>query len=116
MRQKAKLGGLTMKCQQCSQEIPQDSKFCPYCGSKPTETSKNNFYAKTIAIVGAIAAIMFLISGFVSLDHISSCMEVNKYNAADLTLVHLTWLSFGLSFLCVMITVYLIFKIYNSNK
>lgn len=105
-----------MTCQSCNHEIPGDSKWCPYCGNKPVEKSSSDLFMKAVAASGIIAAVLFLISGFVSLDTISECMKTNEYSSGDLLLVHVTWISIALAFFTLMLMAYLIYKITKSDK
>ena len=56
-----------MKCDNCDKEIPDKSKFCPYCGTqiKKTEKKSNKYLILFFIILILIAGIILFKQGVI---------------------------------------------------
>ncbi len=95
-----------MFCEKCGKEIPEGSNWCPFCGKKNDAiTNKNARVA--IALIGAVAAIMFFVGACFGFDK----MGYSSYLGYEWSFISiLTFVSLGLSLLSVAATIFFYFK------
>lgn len=95
-----------MFCEKCGKEIPEGSNWCPFCGKKnEAVTNKNARIA--IALIGAVAAILFFVGGCIGWDKLG---DKSFYGHYWTSLAVNTLKSFGFSLLSVTATIFFYFK------
>lgn len=72
-----------IRCPKCQRELPEDSKFCNYCGKRFLTSSEKSTKKKVIAVVAVALAVIIALSGFLVFDKINNKPENDTGKKSD---------------------------------
>ena len=102
-----------MYCQKCGSKIPDDSKWCPQCGSKPKNIEMASTLKIAICFFCLLSAILFIVAGISCVNYALNA-TYNFNNPLDFIIVSIVWMAFGFAAVLIMLFILLYIKFFRN--